>query len=196
MTSKFRQEVFNVLLAQLLSERGIITAPERILRIGPEKHIRMPDLIVVYYGLRTAIEGEIGGKYNSKGKALDSARKRVSDGIAHIGIAIIYPKQLQEFEFERLKEEIKKSEFEINIISEYKESGYVKGNIDYLDNILRYTFEQLVQEDIVLQSVAAIDSGIEHFASNVISSKGDIERLAICLGIRELETPKIDREED
>jgi len=46
MTTGYRQEVFNVLLAQLLQERGVITAPESIVRSGPERARRMPDLII------------------------------------------------------------------------------------------------------------------------------------------------------
>ncbi len=59
MTDSYRQEVFNVLLAQLLQERGVIAAPENILKAGPERRRKMPDVIVHYQGLRLIIEGEV-----------------------------------------------------------------------------------------------------------------------------------------
>jgi len=192
MSPKLRQEVFNVILAQVLQERGIITVPEKIINIGPDKIRRMPDLIVGYNGLRTIIEGEIASRPTANDNALNSARKRVVEGIAHIGIALVYPIELQDIEFINLKSEFMKCEFDINIISESMETGFVKGNIDYLDNILRHTFDQLVQEDIVAKAVAVIDAGIENFANNVISLSGNIERLADCLGIRELNTENIE----
>ena len=49
-TVGYRQEVFNVLLAQLLQERGVISAPESIVRSGPEQARRMPDVIVSFHG--------------------------------------------------------------------------------------------------------------------------------------------------
>ncbi len=54
----FRQEVLNVLLAQLLHERGLVAAPEQVLR-RPEEAVAMPDVLVDFQGLRMAIEGEL-----------------------------------------------------------------------------------------------------------------------------------------
>ena len=34
METGFREEVFNVLLAQILEEHGVISAPERIIKAG------------------------------------------------------------------------------------------------------------------------------------------------------------------
>lgn len=37
MASGYRQEVFSVLLAQLLQERAVVSAPESIIRSAPER---------------------------------------------------------------------------------------------------------------------------------------------------------------
>jgi len=56
-----RQEVLNVILAQLLQERGLVAAPEEILR-QPTKERRLPDVIIDFQGLRLAIEAEFGAQ--------------------------------------------------------------------------------------------------------------------------------------
>ena len=78
MKHNYRQEVFNVLLAQLLQERGVITAPEDVLKPSPSSKRKMPDVLVDYWGLRIAIEGEVDDQPNYGEKALDSAKKRVN----------------------------------------------------------------------------------------------------------------------
>ena len=46
-----RQEVLNVILAQLLQERGLVAAPEEILKT-PTKERRLPDVLIDFQGLR------------------------------------------------------------------------------------------------------------------------------------------------
>lgn len=196
MNGAYRQEVFNVLLAQLLQERGVITAPERIVKIGIEKARRMPDVIVTFHGLRTAIEGEISGQPDAQKKALESARKRVEEGVAHIGIAVIYPKHLRRTAFANLKSELASSELYIAILTESGETGFVAGNVDHLENALRHTFEQLVHEDVVAAAVAELDAGIGQFAHAIVENEGAIGRMADILGVRALPAKDVDEEED
>jgi hypothetical protein len=85
MDTTYRQEVLNVLLAQLLQERGIISAPESIISLGVKPKRNMPDIIVDFNGLRTVIEGEVADQADAQSRALAAARKRVETGIAHIG---------------------------------------------------------------------------------------------------------------
>ncbi len=82
-----------MLLAQVLQARGVVSAPEQILRVKGQGR-RMPDVIVNFNGLRAAIEGEIGYRPNAGRLALQSARQRVEHGIAHIGVAVVYPASL------------------------------------------------------------------------------------------------------
>lgn len=195
MAPGYRQEVFNVLLAQLLQERGVITAPENILKLAVKQARRMPDVIVNFNGLRTAIEGEVS-QPDAEKRALDSARKRVDEGIAHIGIAIIYPKRLRKVDFNQLKSELANSELRIAVLTESEETGFTPGNVNYLESTLRHTFEQLVREDVVGNAVAAIDAGIERFAAVIIDNEGVVGRMAQILGVQELPRKGSDEEED
>ena len=63
----------------------------------------MPDIIVNFSGLRTAIEGEVDDNPKAKDDAAKSAQSRVEDGIAHIGVAVVYPRELRKVDWGRLK---------------------------------------------------------------------------------------------
>lgn len=185
MTNGYRQEVFNVLLAQLLQERGVIVAPESIIKAGPSR--RMPDVLVTYRGLRTAIEGEIDDDAGAKERARESARGRVEEGIAHIGVAVVYPAYLRsETDFQRLAKQLGTGTLHMAIVTESECTGFIEGNVDTLESTLRHTFEHLVQEDVVARAVAALDAGIEQFAVVMAAKGGIVSRVADTLGIREL----------
>lgn len=198
MKHNYRQEVFNVLLAQLLQERGVVTAPEDVLKTAATGTRKMPDVIVDYAGLRIAIEGEVDDQPNYVQKALDSAKRRVEQGIAHIGVAILYPQDLREYDFVLLKDELRRAELRIAVISEAGTTDYSRGNVDELGDVLRRTFSELVKEDVVAQAVKELENGIEIFASAVVKDEGTVGRLASVLGIQELpkrEKQKEDEEE-
>ena len=57
MSPRYREEVLNVVLALLLHRRGAVAAAEQIQRLHLEQGRAMPDILVHYHGLRTAIEG-------------------------------------------------------------------------------------------------------------------------------------------
>jgi hypothetical protein len=190
----YRQEVFNVLLAQLLQERGVISAPEDIIKVGIKKARRMPDVIVDFRGLRTAIEGEVSDQPNAETKAFDSAKKRVVEGIAHIGVAVVYPSELRDIDFDQLKSTLEKTTLRMAIFTESGESGFADADVDHLENALRLAFDELVKEDIVSQAVGVLGVGIENFAKHIVTKKGTVGRIAEVLGIREL--PENNKEED
>jgi hypothetical protein len=58
-TTGYREEVLNVLLAQLLDEQGIVSAPEQSVKRATQAR-RVTDVLVLFRGLRTAIEGKVG----------------------------------------------------------------------------------------------------------------------------------------
>ncbi|MBM3128911.1 MAG: hypothetical protein FJ009_09855 [Chloroflexi bacterium] len=190
----YRQEVFNVLLAQLLQKRGVISAPENIVKADAAK--RMPDVIVNFNGLRTAIEGEVGDHADAPQLALKSARGRVEEGIAHIGIAVVYPEHLRQSDFATLADELAQSALAIAIVTEAGETGFTSGDVDALENALRYAFEQLLKEDVVARAVAILDDGIDHFARAVIDKDGVMDRMAEALEIRGLPERHRNAEDD
>ncbi len=181
MPSSQRQEVFNVLLAQLLQERGAVVAPESIMYTGAQKARQMPDVIVNFQGLRTAIEGEVDAA-NAKDKAVASAMHRVETGVAHIGVGVVYPASLRAVEFSQLKSELAHAKLEIAVVTETGSSGFVSGDVDHLERTLRSTFEQLIKEDIVAEAVALIDAAVDRFAIPALDYRGIWGRIIDSLG--------------
>ena len=186
-SSGYREEVFNVLLALLLHERGVVTAPERSLRQAIEQRRRVPDVLVVYRGLRTVIEGKVADKSGADEKALEQARDRVNSAIAHVGIALLYPAAIRKIpSFAELQGFLGSCTFKVAVCSETGETGWTEGGLDYLADVLRGTFEQLVHEDTVVKAVDILNAGIDEFARLVFTSTATVNRAAEILGIREV----------
>ncbi|MCK4284531.1 MAG: N-6 DNA methylase, partial [Candidatus Brocadiae bacterium] len=186
MATGFRQEVINVVLARLLQERGLVTAPEYIFDATLERGRKMVDVIVYYNGLRTAIEGEVADQPDAPGRALESARRRVEDGIAHIGVGVVYPESLRRVEFRELPRQLARCRLQIALVTEAGETGFAPGDVGYLETALRSAFERLVREDVVTKAVAILDAGVGGFASAVALRPGVMGRMIDRLGIRPL----------
>jgi len=195
MSNGYRQEVLNVVLAQLLQERGAVVAPEKIIKAtGFER--RMPDVIVHFQGLRLIIEAEVSDNPIAHQNALESARKRLEQGIAHISVAVIYPETLRYKKLVDLKQALSDCDLEIAILTEAYETEFTHGNIGYLENMLRRAFDILVKEDVVSESVKILEAGIEEFGNALIGKKAEIGRLAVTLGIRETTTEIIKTDDE
>jgi len=121
MSVHHREEVLNVLLATLLDKRGVIAAPELILRSGPQSARAMPDVLVHFRGLRTAIEGRTITTKAAQNTLLKDTRARIQQGIAHLGIAIVYPPSLSRVPFEQLAEVFSHVTLRFAVISEIEE---------------------------------------------------------------------------
>lgn len=72
-----RQEVLNVLLAQLLQEHGEVVAPEQVLQ-HPDGSIKLPDVLVDFQGLRLVIEAEIGKSKDKKDRAVKKPKSALT----------------------------------------------------------------------------------------------------------------------
>lgn len=196
MSDGYRQEVLNVELARLLQKRGIVSTPENILHFGGGRKKKMPDVIVTFEGLRTVIEAEVGDAPDAQQRALQSAAKRVEDGIAYIGVAIVYPPSLRYGDYAKIEAELAASQLDIAIVTESGHTQFTSGNVDYLRSALYFAFDQLVKEDVVAKAVQSLKWGIEHFADMVVVNEGDVARLAEALGIRSATAENEDEEAD
>lgn len=184
-TGRYREEVFNVLLALLLHQRGVVTAPEQAFKQAVQGRRHIPDVLVVFQGLRTVIEGKVDDQPNAPEDAMRQAQERVNKGIAHIGIAILYPKTLRRTPFPDLMDALSQSQFSIAIYSEAGETVWTEGGLDYLAELLRRTFEQLIQEDVVARAVQVLSAGVDEFAHAAFTSAVTVQRAAQILGIGE-----------
>jgi hypothetical protein len=179
----FREEVLNVVLAQLLNERGVVSTPELSLADLETGH-KMPDVLVVFQGLRTVIEGKVEAT-GARDAVQAQAVERVEQGIAHIGVGVLYPKRLRKVPFPDLRHELATAELGISICTEAGAQGWTTGNLDHLGDVLRRTFEDLVAEDVVTKAVAALEAGVARFAQALGGAPAVVERSAEILGIGE-----------
>jgi len=199
-----RQEVLNVLLAQLLQERGLVAAPEQILRSGGEadkEGIAMPDVMVDFQGLRLIIEGEFGHRTRAaqaaaQKRASQSALERVQLGLAHVGVALTYPQSLRRVRAERLKDELADATLRFAIITEVTEPQlklfpdekapeFAKGKLDDLVEALRRAYEQLVRDEVLDQAARRVDRSLDRFVASLLGQPATTERFKAVLELRE-----------
>ncbi|MBI4459186.1 MAG: N-6 DNA methylase [Acidobacteria bacterium] len=190
-------------MAQLLKERGVVAAPEQIVK-DPFGARRMPDVLVDFQGLRLAIEGEFTSRVAQQ-KASHSALKRVEEGIAHIGMALIYPASLRDFapDIVQLKKALTEISLEFAVVTENEATRFqptlpglpekktdavlfAKGDLDGLVDALRRSYEQLVKEEVLQTAVDILEHGVGIFRSSLTIQPATASRFASALGIREL----------
>ena len=181
----------------------MIVAPERILK-NPFAARRMPDVLVDYEGLRLVIEGEVASR-GAKGKAGRSALRRVEEGIAHIGMALIYPAQVRNLgrNVVELKKTLSETILEFAVITESevtqaqlafpdhpkKQTDFVRftrGDLNSLVAELRRAYEQLLKDDVLERAAQALDNAIGTFLSSFPIQPALTARFAEILEIREL----------
>jgi hypothetical protein len=115
--SNFREEVYNVCLAELLCERGIDALPVSIVRLK-----KMPDVRIFAKGVRIILEG----KFYNKLKLDEQVNERVQMGLCDICIGIIYNSELKDANsIKEIKEKFLHGKFDI-ILCYQDEEGVMK----------------------------------------------------------------------
>lgn len=193
----FREEVLNVVLAELLEQRGMLSVPETIRKSIAKKTRNLPDILVGdLLGIRIVIEGRFDNGKQSRDSLLKDAKERVEAGISPVCLAVLYPLELRSAEsLPRLRHNIANATLGIRVISESGDGNWATGNVNDVADALRRSYELLVTEDVVVQSVGEIEDAIEA-ASDVFVHSGTLtERFRKGLGIP-AETDAEDEEED
>ena len=74
----FREEVLNVVLAELLEQRGMLSVPETIRKSIVKKTRNLPDILVGdLLGIRIVIEGRFDNGKQARDSLLKDAKERV-----------------------------------------------------------------------------------------------------------------------
>ncbi len=176
---EFRQEVLNVKLAELLAQRGLVALPEQRL---PEA---LPDVLVIFRGLRLNIEGEIGDQVGAEQRAWGKASERVQRDIAHISVALLYPPHLRREPLENLPKAIEQAnlKFAVCIPPIPEKPQWLEGDIDALCHVLQTAYEQLASEDAVQKAAGLLKEAIQFPSREMITAGVSIDRVAYPLGI-------------
>jgi hypothetical protein len=184
-----RQEVLNVLLAQSLNKRGIIAAPEQILHAAADHTRHMPDVMVDFQGLRLAIEGDFDGSPGAEQAVAEQTRDRVEQGIAHLGVAVLYPRSLRSKPFAELDASLAQARLRFAVVTEAPDPpSFAEGGLDGLGESLRRAYEQLAKDQMLDRAVNLLRGGIEGFTKALSSQPAVTDRFAHVLGIREIPT--------
>lgn len=112
----FREEVFNVFLAILLNERGIVSIAENIRRVSSRTR-RIPDITITeFWGVRVIIEGKIFESASIKNSLIRDAKKRINEGLSPICIAVLYPPELRTVHWEEIKDVLTNAPLRIKVL--------------------------------------------------------------------------------
>lgn len=181
----FREEVFNIFLASILNEKGIISVPEYI-RHSPLRGRRMPDIAIAeFFGIKVIIEGKIFEDSSTESKLISAAKSRIDEGLCQICIAVIYPKDIRLINYEKIKETLENTSLRINILTDYDITGWESTNVNELSAILRRVYNLLVRDDVVNNTVVRLEEVIDLASTCFNSIPAMPIRLRNILGIYE-----------
>jgi hypothetical protein len=194
-----RQEVVNVVLAQLLCEHGLVAAPEQIIK-APSTAIRLPDVILDFLGVRLAVEAEFIDASGAAAAAYEKAQSRVEQGLAHIGVAVLYPAKLRNTPFEKLKTALRSASLRYSITTEATTPAvqlqlfgqettpitWYDGPVESLIESLRLSHGSLIREDVLDRAVARLDAALGDVVTAIEWQPATSERMALQLGVRDL----------
>jgi hypothetical protein len=189
-----REEVLNVLLAQSLNSRGLVSIPESIKSFSSGKR-RMPDVIVEYSGIRLYIEGRYFETLEDERSLIIDSKKRIDEGLTPVCIAILYPSELRSTPWDQLKSNLETSKLRIKVLTATKEEEWTESNIHGLSSILRRAYDILVEDDVVIISVDRLKDAIEKASDLFIRSTSVSDRFRMILGVfgeSEAKDPKED----
>ncbi|MBU0508557.1 hypothetical protein KKH27_06970 [bacterium] len=187
---RHREEVVNVYLAMCLRELGISAAGEQI-EVVAGKHA-MPDVLLDFKGLRCMIEGKYADVPDAQTVVLAQAVERVEAGIAHMALAVVYPPELRETRQDELAEKLSavQMKFGLCTIARYVEIEWHHGGVRNVLDLIRRGHAELLEDDVVARSVAALKAGMEGLVSIFFGHPAAVDKIAAHIGITEPETAK------
>jgi hypothetical protein len=187
MTHKFREEVLNVQLAELFTEQQLAATPETI------RGRALPDVLVSLGGLKLIVEGR---RATQKKSLFDDARERVAEGVADLSMAVLYGQGLNTAgSLKELRDKLRAATYSGALfyfargkITEQEFDGVA---IPDLATLINHAFNLTVQNDVVREQVAEMETAIEGVVRDASSSDlffestALLERLRKAIGIPE-----------
>ena len=158
----FREEVLNVKLAELLSNRGIISVPETILRL--EGKNRLPDLMITdYNGLRVVLEGKINSGSSFRNQLEKECNQRLDEGICMMVIGVIYPESLRYSTWSIIEKELSECSLELKVFSEVGETPWISSDVEGLSEIENDDLKKKGEQTLIRVHETHINAWIKCF---------------------------------
>jgi len=184
MSTRRREEVLNVLLAQSICDTGLTADPENILKVRGAR--QMPDVLVYLQGLRCSIDGKYSDNPNCRDELQTQVANRLANGLAHIGVGVVYPTALRSLtDFSKLKKALQEETLEFFICAETDNPNWQTGSLNHLLEQLRSAQASLATDDVVSWGVEQLQSGMEGLISALIQNPVACENLAVLMGVYE-----------
>jgi len=190
----FREENLNVVLAELLAERGLNALGEVILKKRGKR--TEPDVLLLLNGVRIVIEGKKLGMW---GQLVSKCVERVDDNVCDLCVMVEYADIRSEkltLTQSDIKQMLLKSRFNIGFVSyldratlgkpSSQPEKYENVSFDDLITYLMAAYNRVVREDIIEPVVRRMDEVLSEFASKA-APLVDLERLKEALELREKE---------
>jgi len=186
--TRYREEVINIRLADILRRIGFGTAGE-IISKG-----KLPDVMVFINGLRIIIEG----RFETSPQVTElkkRCKERVDEGICNIALGVIYPKELREAkDDDDLVKKIRNSAFRTFVVfitpKGVEETGLKVDRIDDIAQTLGNLSALVVSNEILKEQIKKVNDAIEE-TSQIATTSGLffsseilIEKLKDVLGIK------------
>ena len=193
----FREENLNVILVELLTERGLRALGEVILR--KRKGRPEPDVLIELNGVRIVIEGKKPGMWTA---LVNQCKERLDNNVCDLCVMVEYadiklkklvPNQLD------VKDALLKGRFNIGFLSYIDRAGldkwlpvapkpeeYAGVSFDEFLTYLMSAYTRVVREDIIGPVINKMNEVLEEFATKV-STAVNVERLKEVLEIEEVE---------
>lgn len=187
---RHREESINTQLALLLSKLGVIADAETILSRGQHR----PDVMFTLMGLRVIVEGKFADHGNAEEQVLADARSRVELGLAHIAVAVVYPKRLRIVSTNAVETELSRAKLRFRVISEFGDNAdqWSEGSPEKLMDALRRAQESLANDDVVEATARALSERLEGIARLWSGQAGACDRLGALLGMKPTKGEKAD----
>ena len=176
--ARHREELLNVALAACISARGMEADPETII-----SGARKPDVIASFRGLRCVIEGKLADVPNARAIVLEDARRRLDQGLAHLTIGAVYPRNLRSTAIGHLATEMGAASLEFCVLTEGEIGSWHKGGIDEILSELRRAHEDIVQDDVLQRAVDTLNLGLAEVSNALYGNVAVCDRLIQVLGI-------------
>jgi hypothetical protein len=142
---RHREEVVNTHLAILMGRHGVDAEAETLHRSGASR----PDVLFTLGGLRAIIEGKFSGVPDADNIVTDDATRRVTSGICHIAVAVVYPEALRSVPMKDLVSALAAARLRYRIFSEAGQTDWAEATPSELLAALRRVHGALARDDVV-----------------------------------------------
>ena len=121
----------------------------------------------------------------------------MEEGLAHIGVAVVYPAFLRNLDkLDQVQRELEDCQLRVAIVDESGETGFSSASVKQIPDMLSNTFDKLVQEDVVQRATEILDEAVEKVAPVFAAIPGFPQEAAKILGIRALPIRKKSSEDE